>query len=227
MFSILHDICENSVIHVELTCISSLVRQYTRTTNCSSFRMIYSDMFTVYGNDRMTKLVVISGHASQVFHADFFPRLVKYYVTPQPLNAWMNNNHVAIWRRCAAQAISRIGMYLKSLPVTNAIQSCSTFGKPWKWATASTTTSVSTVLITNDLKPESKLGMARHSPACSCPSVCPRLMFQTVLHVYIAGEIHALGFQRRWHPGVFQTRKSDLYSSTVFIWETETGRNQI
>ena len=52
----LHDICQNSVIHVVLTCITSLVRQYTRTTNHSSFRMISSDMFTVYGNGRVTKL---------------------------------------------------------------------------------------------------------------------------------------------------------------------------
>ena len=36
--------------------------------------------------------------------------------------------------------------------------------------------------------------MARHSLACSCPSVCPRCKFQTVLHVeYIPDEIHALG----------------------------------
>ena len=83
----LHGICGNSVIQVVLTCISSLVRQYTRTTNRSSFRMISSDMFTVYGNDRVTKLAVISGHASQVVHVDFFPRLVKYYVTSQPVNA--------------------------------------------------------------------------------------------------------------------------------------------
>ena len=32
----------------------------------------------IHGNDRVTKLYVISGHASPVFHADFFPRLVKY-----------------------------------------------------------------------------------------------------------------------------------------------------
>ena len=68
----LHDICENSVIHVVLTCISSLVRQYTRTTNRSCFRMISSDMCTVHGNDRVTKLAVLSGHSSQVFHVDFF-----------------------------------------------------------------------------------------------------------------------------------------------------------
>ena len=41
----------------------------------------------IHGNDRVTKLSVISGHASQVFHADFFPRLVKYDVTLQPVNA--------------------------------------------------------------------------------------------------------------------------------------------
>ena len=35
-------------------------------------------MFTVHGNDRVTKLYAISGHASHVFHDDFFPRLVKY-----------------------------------------------------------------------------------------------------------------------------------------------------
>ena len=39
-----------------------------------------------------------------------------------------------------------------------------------------------------------KLGMARHTLACSCPSVCPRLKCQTVIHVYIPDEIHALGF---------------------------------
>ena len=83
----LHDICENSVIHVVSTCISSLVRQYTRTMNRSSFRMISSDMFTVYGNDRVTKLAVSSGHASQAFHADFVQRLAKYYVTLQLMNA--------------------------------------------------------------------------------------------------------------------------------------------
>ena len=41
----------------------------------------------LHGNGRVTKLPVISGHASQVFHSDFFPRLVKYDVTPQPVNA--------------------------------------------------------------------------------------------------------------------------------------------
>ena len=77
----LRDICENSVIRAVLTCISSLVRQYMRTTNRSSFRMLSSGMFTVHGNARVAKLSVISGHSNQVFHADFFPRLVKYYVT--------------------------------------------------------------------------------------------------------------------------------------------------
>ena len=38
----------------------------------------------IHGNDRVTKLYVISGHASPVLHADFFPRLVKYDVTSQP-----------------------------------------------------------------------------------------------------------------------------------------------
>ena len=77
-------ICENSVIRAVLTCISSLFRQYMITTNRSSFRMI---LLYMYGNDGVTKLSVISGHASQVFHADFFPRLVKYDVTSQPVNA--------------------------------------------------------------------------------------------------------------------------------------------
>ena len=83
----LRDICENSVIRAVLTCISPLVRQYMRKTNRSSFRMILSGMFTVHDNDRVTQMSVISGHASQVFHADVFPRLVKYDVTSQPVNA--------------------------------------------------------------------------------------------------------------------------------------------
>ena len=76
MLSMLHDICQNSAICAILTCISSPVRHMT-TTNRSSFGMISSGMFTVHGNDRVDKLSVISGHASQVFCADFFPRLVK------------------------------------------------------------------------------------------------------------------------------------------------------
>ena len=40
----------------------------------------------IHGNDRVTQLYVISGHASPVFHADFFPRLVKYDVTSQPVS---------------------------------------------------------------------------------------------------------------------------------------------
>ena len=84
MFSVLRDICENGVICVVL---SSLVRQYTRTTNRSGFGMISSGMFSVHGNDGVTQLYVIYCHASQFFHADFFPRLVKYDVTSQPVNA--------------------------------------------------------------------------------------------------------------------------------------------
>ena len=87
MFSMLRDICEYSVIRAVLTCISSLVRQYMRTINRSSFRIISSCMCTDHGNERVTKLFVISGHASQVFYADFFPRLVRYDVTSQPANA--------------------------------------------------------------------------------------------------------------------------------------------
>ena len=67
--------------------ISSLVRQYIRTTNRSCFRMISSGMFIVHGNDMVHTMYVISGHASQVFHAYLFPRLVKYDVTSQPVNA--------------------------------------------------------------------------------------------------------------------------------------------
>ena len=62
-------------------------------------------MFTVHGNDMVTKLSVISGNASQVFLADFFPRLVKYDVTLQPVNAKKNNHPLAI-RGHYAEAIS-------------------------------------------------------------------------------------------------------------------------
>ena len=92
----LRDICENSVIRAVLTCISSLVRQYMSTTNRSSFRMISLGMFTVHGNDSVTTVSVISGHASKVFHADLFPRLVKYDVTSQPVGARKSDNPLAI-----------------------------------------------------------------------------------------------------------------------------------
>ena len=40
-------------------------------------RYVYcTGVHVLYGNDRVTKLSVISGQASQVFHVDFFPRLV-------------------------------------------------------------------------------------------------------------------------------------------------------
>ena len=48
---------------------------------------------------------------------------------------------------------------------------CSMVGKPWKWATASTTTSVSTVLIITDLKPQFMASLTWRSirvPASSC-----------------------------------------------------------
>ena len=83
----LRDICENSVIHAVLKWTPSLVRQYMRTTNRSSLRMISSGMFTVHGNGRVTKLSLILGHASQLSHGDFFPQLVRYDVTSQPANA--------------------------------------------------------------------------------------------------------------------------------------------
>ena len=135
-------------------------------------------MFTVHGNDRVSKLSVITGHASQFFRADFFPRLVKYYVTSQPVNAWKNTNPLAIWGH-SAEAIAWIGMYLKSLPVPNDIQSCSVFGKPWKWATASATTSVSTVLIITDLKPQFMASLTWRSIQVSAVS-CEHGLSQSV-----------------------------------------------
>ena len=57
-----------------------------RTTNRSRFKMISSGMCTAHGIDRVDILYVISGHSIPVFHADFFPRLVKYDVTSQPVN---------------------------------------------------------------------------------------------------------------------------------------------
>ena len=59
-----------------------------------------------------------------------------------------------------------------------------------------------------------KLGMARHSLACSCPSVCPRCKFQTVLHVYIPDEIHALGLPSSKNTRGMNTTFS--YSAKVF-----------
>ena len=56
--------------------------------------------------------------------------------------------------------------------------------------------------------------MARRSLACSCPSVCPRCKFQTVLQVYIPDEIHALGL-----PSSKKTRGMNTtfsYSAKVF-----------
>ena len=56
--------------------------------------------------------------------------------------------------------------------------------------------------------------MARHSLACSCPSVCPRCKFQTVLRVYIPDEIHALGLPSSKNTHGMNTTFS--YSAKVF-----------
>ena len=56
--------------------------------------------------------------------------------------------------------------------------------------------------------------MARHSLACSCPSVCPRCKFQTFLHVYIPDEIHALGLPSSKNTRGMNTTFS--YSAKVF-----------
>ena len=56
--------------------------------------------------------------------------------------------------------------------------------------------------------------MARHSLACSCPSVCPRCKFQTVIHVYIPDEIHALGLPSSKNTRGMNTTLS--YSAKLF-----------
>ena len=55
---------------------------------------------------------------------------------------------------------------------------------------------------------------ARHSLACSCPSVCPGCQFQTVLRVYIPDEIHALGLPSSKNTRGMNTTFS--YSAKVF-----------
>ena len=149
-----HDMCESSVIHVVLTCISSLVRRYTWTTNRSRFRMISSDMFTVYSNDRVTNwLWSLAMQARSSMRISFHGR----WSIMLRRSRWMHERTTILWpsEDIVQRQSDRSGsVYLKSLPVPNAIQSCSTFGKPWKWATASRTTSASTVLVITDLKPE-------------------------------------------------------------------------
>ena len=80
----LRDICENSVIRAVLTCISSLGLH--EGNESFPFQNGILGYVYIHGNDRVTKRYVISGHASPVFHADVFPRLVKYDVTTQPVN---------------------------------------------------------------------------------------------------------------------------------------------
>ena len=85
----LRDICENCVIRAVLTCIIIHGPAAGLHEDNESFPFQNDILGYVYmhGNDRVTKRYVISGHASPVFHADFFPRLVKYDVTSQPVNA--------------------------------------------------------------------------------------------------------------------------------------------
>ena len=70
-----------SIILAILTCT------YHHWSGSTRFRIISSGKFTVHGKERVTQLSLISGHANQVFHADFCPRLVKYDVTLPPVIA--------------------------------------------------------------------------------------------------------------------------------------------
>ena len=66
-----------------------------------------------------------------------------------------------------------------------------------------------------------KLGMARHSLACSCPSVCRGCKFQTVLRVYIPDDIHALGL-----PSSKNTRgMNTTFSYSAKVFDSPFGRN--
>ena len=77
-------------------------------------------------------------------------------------------------------------VYLKLLPVPNAIQSYTTFDKSWKWVTASTPTSVLTVLIITDLKPQFMAYLTRRSirvSASSCEHGCSPSVFWSSLEL--------------------------------------------
>ena len=78
-----------------------------RTTNRFRFRMISSGMCTVHGNDRVTKPYVISSHSIPVFHADFFPRLVKYDVTSQPVNMKEQHSFGKLTTYCRGNLMDR------------------------------------------------------------------------------------------------------------------------
>ena len=69
----LRDFLEKRFNLAVLTCASSLVLQYIRTTNRLTFDMLSSAMVALHGDDSSTKASVTPGYASHVFHADFFP----------------------------------------------------------------------------------------------------------------------------------------------------------
>ena len=106
-------------------------------------------------------LLPLATHA--MFSRQLLPIVVEEwsYITTSECREEKNNKICAI---CGpnVKAISWAGMYLKSFPVPNAIQSWSMPGR--KSATASKTTYVSTVLIITVLKPEfGMLGMKKQA----------------------------------------------------------------
>ena len=183
MLSTLRDIYENSVIRAALTCISKLVLLSSCTISSGMFTVqVYMYCMVMPGWQNCLWSLARQARSSVriSFHGWCSMMLRR--------SRRMHERTTLLWPSQDIIQMQSHGsvVYLKLLPVPNAIQSYTMFDKSWKWVTASTTISVSTVLIITDLKPQFMASLTWRSirvPASSCEHGCSPSVFWSSLEL--------------------------------------------
>ena len=149
-FSMLLLPCANRACRASLAVWWGHVLLYMTTTNRSKTRHCSWETVSS-GDDRTGKISVPSGFDFHTWKAVFFPFPAMYETVSHPMTAWKKGRAAHYcWVREAV--ILWMGRYLKWLPTPKAIHnSCNS--SCFAYAIASTTTSVSTVLIETFLRP--------------------------------------------------------------------------
>ena len=105
----------------------------------------YHTMKCTYKQCYFTKVCVAFGNAFQIFQAVFFPLPANVETVSQPVTAYQNSR-ARQFSSFKTAAYVWIGRYLRFWPTPIPIHSSSRFNKK-KWYNATTTTSLSTVMI--------------------------------------------------------------------------------
>ena len=152
MFSSCRFPFENICFLAWLTLCNSLVLSYSSTTNRWRTSIMADSGKHTSGSSIMSRNAFVTcGYAAHVFQAFVFPLPEKNDTQTHPVNAWKAGKAL---EHCgpSSTAIVWAARYLKCFPTPKAIHSSST-AVDWTQETASTTTSVSVVLIMILFKP--------------------------------------------------------------------------